>query len=165
MHTHGILNDLFHVCGIESGQFRLPNDFSNWKMLQLSKTDSFWSFAIMTKLDTTDNAIGPLNKTISFGHKILCRYFLQNWWWNDHSAFLKPTRKPYHRLNSLNTRHENIWIFKQSRSRWGGSSWLIMSHLIKIYNVCPLVFEFSIWYCLDLTCFEKLQTKITNWCA
>ena len=44
MHTLGILNNLFHVYGIESGQFWLPNDFANLKMLQLSKTDSFWSF-------------------------------------------------------------------------------------------------------------------------
>ena len=36
-----------------------------------------------------------------------------------------------------------------------------MSHLIKIYNVCPLVFEFSILYSLDL-CFEKLQTRISS---
>ena len=28
-----------------------------------------------------------------------------------------------------------------------------------IYTVCPLVFEFSILYSLDLTCFENLQIK------
>ena len=30
----------------------------------------------------------------------------------------------------------------------------------QIYTVCPLVFEFSIRYSLDLTFFENLQTKI-----
>ena len=28
--------------------------------------------------------------------------------------------------------------------------------------VCPLVFEFSIWYSLDLKFFENLQTKILS---
>ena len=37
-----------------------------------------------------------------------------------------------------------------------------MSHLIKIYTVCPLVFEFSIWHSLDLKFFENLQTKILS---
>ena len=36
----------------------------------------------------------------------------------------------------------------------------MMSHLIKIYTVCPLVFEFSIQYSMDLTLFENLQMKI-----
>ena len=35
-----------------------------------------------------------------------------------------------------------------------------MSHLIQIYTVCPLVFEFLIWYSLDITVFENMQTKI-----
>ena len=26
----------------------------------------------------------------------------------------------------------------------------------------PLVFEFSIWYSLDLTCFENMQTKLLS---
>ena len=30
----------------------------------------------------------------------------------------------------------------------------MMSHLIKIYTVCPLVFDFSVCYSLDLTFFE-----------
>ena len=38
--------------------------------------------------------------------------------------------------------------------------WLTMSHLIKIYTVCPLVFEFSILYGLDSAFFEILQMKI-----
>ena len=38
----------------------------------------------------------------------------------------------------------------------------MMSHLIKIYTVCLLVFEFSIWYSLDLKFFENLQTKILS---
>ena len=37
-----------------------------------------------------------------------------------------------------------------------------MSHLIKIYTVCSLVFEFSIWNTLDFTFFENLQTKILS---
>ena len=37
-----------------------------------------------------------------------------------------------------------------------------MSHLIKISTVCPLVFEFSIWYSLDLNFFENLQMKILS---
>ena len=28
-----------------------------------------------------------------------------------------------------------------------------------IYAVCPLVFEFSVWYSLDLTCFENCRRK------
>ena len=36
----------------------------------------------------------------------------------------------------------------------------MMSHLIQIYAVCPLVYEFSIRYSLNLTFFENLQTKI-----
>ena len=32
----------------------------------------------------------------------------------------------------------------------------------KIYTVCPLVFEFSVWYSLDLTFFKNLQTKILS---
>ena len=35
-----------------------------------------------------------------------------------------------------------------------------MSHLIELYTVCPLVFEFLIYYSLDLTLFENLQTKV-----
>ena len=38
----------------------------------------------------------------------------------------------------------------------------MMSHLIKIYAVCPLVFEFSILYTLHLKFFENLQTKILS---
>ena len=34
-----------------------------------------------------------------------------------------------------------------------------MSHLIKIYTVCSLVFEFSIWYSLDLTFFLKFADQ------
>ena len=34
-----------------------------------------------------------------------------------------------------------------------------MSHLIKIYTVCPLVFEFSIWYSLDLNFFLKFADE------
>ena len=34
-----------------------------------------------------------------------------------------------------------------------------MSHLIKIYAVCPLVFEFSICYSLDLNFFEKFADE------
>ena len=37
-----------------------------------------------------------------------------------------------------------------------------MSHLISNYTVCPQVFEFSIRFSLDLTFFEKLQTKILS---
>ena len=37
-----------------------------------------------------------------------------------------------------------------------------MSHLIKFYTVCPLVFEFSVWYSLDLPFFEKLRMKILS---
>ena len=37
-----------------------------------------------------------------------------------------------------------------------------MSYLIKILTVCPVVFEFSICYSLDLLFFEKLQTKILS---
>ena len=37
-----------------------------------------------------------------------------------------------------------------------------MSHLIKIYTVCPLVFEFSKLYSLALTLFENLLTKILS---
>ena len=40
--------------------------------------------------------------------------------------------------------------------------WLIMSHLIKIYTVCPLVFEFSIWYSFDLTNFWKFAESDKN---
>ena len=36
----------------------------------------------------------------------------------------------------------------------------MLSHLIQIYTVCPLVFEISICYSLDLNFFENLQTKI-----
>ena len=37
--------------------------------------------------------------------------------------------------------------------------WLMMSHLIKIYPVCPVVFEFLIWYSLDFTIFWKFADE------
>ena len=37
--------------------------------------------------------------------------------------------------------------------------WLIMSHLIQSYTVCPLVFEFLIWYILDLTFLKKIADE------
>ena len=37
-----------------------------------------------------------------------------------------------------------------------------MSHLILVYTVCHLVFEFSIRYSLDLMFFENWQTKILS---
>ena len=37
-----------------------------------------------------------------------------------------------------------------------------MSHLIWIYTVCPLVFEFPVCYSLDKTVFEILQTYILS---
>ena len=50
---------------------------------------------------------------------------------------------------------------KDSGISYFESTWLdiIMSHLIKICTVCPLVFEFSIWYSLDLTFFWKFADE------
>ena len=37
-----------------------------------------------------------------------------------------------------------------------------MSHLIKVYTVCPLVFELSLWCSLDETIFEFCRRKILS---